>query len=311
LLDRVHVERAAGQLVHGGFEPLAFGRQLGGDRPEHVPVHRNTDNLHAGEYPHQRSLHAVEELLLADVGQGRLQRGAKSGQHGRQAHQSQSGVVETGRHGATVGLLGIGLEQEGTLALGPGAVVDGHTQEPGGEVGQPVAVVGRVEQVGGHRGVDDQAGDVDAEGQQRPHQFLDVVSHYTDAAGPEPVGQGVQDPSLGDQVAAAVGPQVDGWRRPVRRPLGRFGHQGERQQGRTPGIALPLRCKGHVAGPRLHGTEQGRQVSTGLVDVGGDGALGCVEPLGLLHGRSRIQHLDRSAGGSALGRGTEQPVFQG
>ena len=115
--------------------------------------------------------------------------------------------VESGPTAPPVAVVGRLLEQEGALALGRRAVVDGHAEEPGRQVGQSVLVDGRVEQVGGHRGVHDQAGDVDAQGQQGAHQLLDVVGHHPDPVGPEPGGQGGEDAGLGHQVAAGWGPR--------------------------------------------------------------------------------------------------------
>ena len=71
LLDRVDVERGAGQLVHGGLERLALGRQLGGDGPQHLAVDRDPHDLHAGQHPDERPLHVVEQGALADLGQRR------------------------------------------------------------------------------------------------------------------------------------------------------------------------------------------------------------------------------------------------
>jgi hypothetical protein len=73
-------------------------------------------------------------------------------------------VVQTGRCGI-IGVVWFGLQQEGTLAFGTRAVVDGHAEEPGSQIGQPIAVVRRVEQIGGYRRVHHQSGDIDAERQ--------------------------------------------------------------------------------------------------------------------------------------------------
>ncbi len=94
LLDRVDVERSAGQLVHRGLERAALVGQLGGDRPEHVTVDGDADDLHAGEHPHQRPLHVVEEPPLPHPVECRLQRRPQPGEHRGQAHQAEAGAVE-------------------------------------------------------------------------------------------------------------------------------------------------------------------------------------------------------------------------
>ena len=156
------------------------------------------------------------------------------------------------------------------LPLGPRAVVDLDPEVPVGQVAEPVAVGGRVEQVGGHGGVDGQPGDVDAEREQRPHQLLGVVGHHPDPAGPEPGGQRGQrppDPRAGRcrprrrRSARWAAPAGERTVRPAARRPGPVTVRGDR-----PGSPDHRAWSGHVAG-RLPGC--GHQ--TGDLGHGGGG----------------------------------------
>ena len=236
LLHRVHVERAAGQLVHGGLEGCALGGQLGSDRPEHVTVDGDPYDLHAGEHPHQRSLHAIEELRFLDLRQRCFEGAAQSGQHPAESYQREPSVIEIADRGSIV-LVGPGIEQEGALAFGGRAIVDRNLEEPGRQVGQAVLIHRRVEQVGGYGGVEHESGDVDTQRQQAPHQLLGVVAHDTNAVRAQPGGQRSQHVRLGHQRSPDVGSQVDAGRRLLR--IEGLCHQRQTEQWRTPRVPGP------------------------------------------------------------------------
>ena len=121
-------------------------------------------------------------------------RGARSRASTAASRTSPSaGVVEPGSVRGRRVVLRFGLEQR----THPGPWPRCRRRRPPRGTGRPGRragswSIGRVEQVGGHRRVDDQTGDVDPEGQQRPHQLLGVVGHHADPVGPEPGGQGVE-----------------------------------------------------------------------------------------------------------------------
>ena len=110
-----------------------------------------------------------------------------------------------------------------------------------------------------------------------------------------------------------MGSQVDGGRR-RRVVVGRLGHQSQGQQWRPARIALPQGGNGHVPRAGPHGGEQGLEVRTGLVHVGGHGTHRRRQPLRSLLGRRRgVVHdtlpADRRSGAGT--RRAEQAVAHG
>jgi hypothetical protein len=147
----VDLERLAGQVLDGGLERV--------------------DLLGEGQHPDQGLLDVDAQPVLPRLGQGCQHGRPEPGQYGGQTHRLQRGRIEPRRvpgvSGADPGVVaGRNVQDEGALALGPRAVVDLHGEEAGGQVTNPVAVGGGVEQVGPDRRVQGEPGDVHAQGEQ-------------------------------------------------------------------------------------------------------------------------------------------------
>ena len=244
----------------------------------------------------------------------RLQRGTQAGQHGGQAHQPEAGVVEPGRRRRRRRPRRSASSRKAPWPLAPVPSSTATPEEPGGQVGQAVAVVGRVEQVGGHRGVDGQAGDVDAERQEGPHQLLGVVGHHADPAGSEPVGQGGQHPSArppGGPRRGARGRRPGVGRRSA--PSAASATRARASRGDRPGSPSHRGARATLPVPARPAPNSATRSRAGLVDVGRDGAHGRLEPaLGWsvgAAGRRRPRPVRRRL--PPVGRRAEQAVPHG
>ncbi len=141
----------------------------------HVDPH--ADDLHLGQHPDERRLDVVVEVPQTLGVHGLQQRGG-------QLLGGQRRPAGAQRHGHGV----VAAHVEVELALGGvGLVGQLEPGVAGQQVGQAVVRLGRVEQVGGQRGVDGQAGDVEVGLPHRLQQDLGVVD-----GDPAPVEHGRQ-----------------------------------------------------------------------------------------------------------------------
>jgi len=183
------------------------------------PVDADAGHLHFGQHPHQGRLDVVVQLLHV---------------------LGHDAVTEAHRHPGDVGRLARAVL--GQVPFGLAGLHDVETELPGllAELRQLVLAGRGIEQVRRHRGVHLQPGQVDAEGKECAHGFLDLVAH-------ERTGQHAVE--LLDH---RRGPeQVRRDQHPETRLLALGGHQDQRHEVAAPGHAGPARRQGQAAGAEL------------------------------------------------------------
>ncbi len=112
------------------------------------------------------------------------------------------------------------------MAASTVAVVDLDAEEARGEVGDPVALGARVEEIGRHRGVHHQSPEVDAERKESPHDLLRVVRDHSEVA-PDPCRENRRHRRFRRERPASlrVSAQVEDG--PTLRSVGRLGGEGQ------------------------------------------------------------------------------------
>ena len=184
----VHVELVPGRLDDRGAVALDVGDQPVAEALQLVAVDGDAGVLHAGEHADERHLDVVVERAQAlGVERGEQRRdqavdgeGPPGGGGGRRRGRAVEVELALGRR----------------VAVGdPGAGVADH------QLLEQVAALGRVEEVGGQRGVERQAAHVDVEAGERAHERLGLVGGERPTAGAGQRGQGVAHAGIGEQRA--------------------------------------------------------------------------------------------------------------
>ena len=163
LLRRVEVEVvAAGDDAEFGAERVDLGRQAGAERFEFGDVDGDADVFHLRQHHDERVLDRAVELGHALRFEARHQR------CGERVHGER----------VAPGTFGVGHRRAVEVELARRR----HVARPGeagvllDEVGQRVPGLGRIDQVRGDGRVEGETVEVDADGEQRAHQRLDVVA---------------------------------------------------------------------------------------------------------------------------------------
>ena len=198
LLGGVDVELLSRQLVDEGLVGPDALIQQGAEGGQGLPVHQHTQVLHLRQHRAEGELHAVVEVVHAQLlqpgGQNLFQR------------PDQGGVAHEGpQHRPLVGQGGEGVGgQIGVPGLGELLVEVGHAQ-----LFQLVAAVGGGQEIGGQGGVEHKARPGDALVQQPGQEGLHVVGVLFDVGGKEGLQRivvalqsiGAENGGMGDRFA--------------------------------------------------------------------------------------------------------------
>ena len=242
-------------------------------RLELVPVDPDADVLHAGEHADERDLDVVVERAQA--------LGVEGGEERRD--QPVDGQRAAGRRGgARRGRsLEVELARRGDVAVGDASA--GVADE---QLLEQVAALGRVEEVGGQRGVERQAADVDVEAGEGAHERLGLVGGERPAADAGERAELGADLGVGEELA----------REPQHVAGVAVADEGQALEGRS-----ALR-----AGPR--GGQRQRRVAGARRRQGLDGGVGGGQRLDLRLEHDRLGRRRAQVGVEGLGQPVEQGV---
>ena len=163
LHGRVEVEGASDDALQLGREPFTLRCQAFVEPSQLHEVDRDPDVFHLGEHTDQRILDRCVQQVHALLLESRFQ-GRREVSHGQRAATRNASIIVTfvGEVELTRGGRSCCRELVRRVATK--------------QVGQGIADIGRVDEVGGNRHVELQAGDADTSTEGPPHQRLGVVT---------------------------------------------------------------------------------------------------------------------------------------